>query len=142
MATLRLSRTFAASPERVFRAWTEPEALRRWLSPGTHETAGAEVDLRVGGTYRVAMRRLADGVTKYVTGTYREIRAPERLAFTWRWEDEPSDGETLVTVELRDLGGATEMVLTHERFASEASRDGHAGGWAGCLDKLATALHP
>jgi uncharacterized protein YndB with AHSA1/START domain len=88
------------------------------------------------------MRRLADGVTAYVTGTYREIRPSERLAFTWRWEDEPEHGETLVTVELRDVGGATEMVLMHERFPSVASRDSHARGWPSCFDKLATALKP
>lgn len=140
MESIRLTRTFEASPDRVFRAWTEPQALRRWLSPGTHETASAEVDLRVGGAYRIAMRRLADGVTAHVTGTYREIRPPERLAFTWRWEDWPEDGESLVTVELRDLGGSTEMVLTHERFPSVASRDGHARGWEECFDKLANAL--
>jgi len=139
-ATLRLTRTFPASRERVFRAWTEPEALRRWLSPETHETPSAEVDLRVGGAYRIGMRKLSDGKASYVTGLYREITPPEKLAFTWRWEGEPEHGETLVTLEFRDLGGVTEVVLTHEQFPSEESRDGHGKGWTSCLNKLDTCL--
>jgi uncharacterized protein YndB with AHSA1/START domain len=73
----------------------------------------------------------------YLSGTYREVRAPERLVYTWRWERPEMDvGETLVTVEFHDLGGATEVIVTHELFPDEAARDRHQEGWSGCLARL------
>jgi uncharacterized protein YndB with AHSA1/START domain len=135
-ATLRITRTLPATRERVFRAWTDPQALARWLAPSDQfSTSVPEFDLRPGGRYRVEMR-LADQ-THVVGGAYREIRPPEKLVFTWRWENEPAHTvETLVTVELFDRVGSTELVLTHERFADEASRDEHHKGWNGCLERL------
>lgn len=99
----------------------------------------AEVDLRVGGRYRLGMRA-PDGAAVYVcTGVYREVTPPSRLVYTWAWEGQ--DGpETLVTVEFLDRGGATEVVLTHEGFADAGSRDQHATGWNGCLGSLARTL--
>lgn len=134
--TLRITRTIAAPREKVFRAWTDPEALARWFAPSdAYRTNVPELDLRPGGRYRVEML-LADKIHR-VGGTYREIRPPEKLVFTWKWENEPAHaGETLVTVELFDRGGSTELVLTHERFADEASRNEHDKGWAGCLERL------
>ncbi len=139
--TLRLARTFAAPRERVFKTWTEPEALKRWWGPHGYETPSAVVDLKPGGTYRLGMRKLPDGQVFYLTGTYREVRPPERLVYTWRWEAEPEQGDTVVTVEFRDAGDSrTEVLLTHELFPSEKVRDDHNKGWSGCLDRLADAL--
>jgi uncharacterized protein YndB with AHSA1/START domain len=138
--TLRLTRRFAAPREKVFQAWTTPEALKQWWGPPGHATPSAEVELRPGGRYRFGMRRLPDGPLFYLSGTYREVRPPERLVYTWRWEAEPEYGETLVTVEFRDRGGSTEVVLTHELFPTPPMRDQHQRGWVGCLDRLADAL--
>jgi uncharacterized protein YndB with AHSA1/START domain len=98
------------------------------------------VDLRPGGAYRLGMRKLPDGEVFYLTGTYREVRPPEKLVYSWRWEADPEKGDTLVTVEFHDRGGATEIVVTHELFPSQEVRDGHDKGWSGCLDKLAKVL--
>ena len=86
--------------------------------------------------------RPPEGDSAYVCiGTYREVRAPERLVYTWAWESpSPFDGETVVTVEFIDRGDATEVVLTHELFSSEEARDEHEKGWNGVLDQLAKAL--
>ena len=138
--TLHLTRTFAAPREKVFRAWTDPEELKRWWGSEGYATPSAEVDLRVGGTYRLGMKKLPDGQVFYLTGTYREVRPPEKLVYTWRWEAEPDQGETLVTVEFRDLGKSTEVVVTHELFPSAKVRDDHNRGWSGCLDRLAKLL--
>jgi len=135
--TLRLQRTFAAFRERVFKAWTDPEELKRWWGPEGYVTPSADVQLRVGGTYRLGMRKLPDGEIFYLAGTYREVRPPERLVYTWRWEAEPEHGETLVTVEFHDRGGSTEVVVTHELFPDQKIRDDHNRGWSGCLDRLA-----
>ena len=137
--TLHLKRTFAASREKVFRAWTDPEALKRWWGPEGFSTPAAEIDLRVGGKYRIAMRS-PHGDTYHLVGTYREVRPPEKLVYTWAWEAEPEQGETLVTVEFLDRDDSTEVVLTHELFPSEKVRDEHGKGWTGSLDHLAKTL--
>ncbi|MGH7858430.1 MAG: SRPBCC family protein [Candidatus Binatia bacterium] len=139
--TLFLRRKFAAPPEKVFRAFTEPEALKRWWMPNEgFSVPAAEIDLRVGGSYRVAMKN-PKGEVFYLSGTYREIRPPERLVYTWRWEATEMDiGETLVTVDFRGEGGSTELQVTHELFPDALQRDRHGTGWSGCLDHLPTAL--
>lgn len=138
--TLRVARTFAASREKVFRAWTDPEELKKWFGPVGYSTLIAEVDLRVGGKYRLGMRKLPDGDIFYLTGTYREVRTPEKLVYTWFWENEPELGETFVTVEFRARGNSTEVVVTHELFPNQKMRDDHDKGWNSCLDRLVQAL--
>ena len=138
--TLRLTRVFAAPREKVFRAWTSAEALKAWWGPSGHETVSAEVTLKAGGTYRLGMRRLPAGAVFYLAGVYREVRAPEKLVYTWRWETEPEYGETLVTVEFLEHGISTEVVLTHELFPNEKMREQHGKGWGGCFDRLADLL--
>ena len=135
--TLHLERTFEAPPERVFDAWTNPEVLRRWWAAGPDfETPLAEVDLRPGGRYRLSMRNPATGDVFTVFGEYREVRRPERLAYTWTWEH--SDGEeSLVEVDFRPEGDGTSVVLTHSGLVGEESRQRHAHGWEACLDNLA-----
>lgn len=137
---LHLKRVFAAPRDKVFQAWTDPQALTRWWGPPGYATPTASVDLRPGGGYRFGMRKLPDGDIFYLSGIYREVRWPERLVYTWRWEAEPESGETLVTVEFRELAGATEVVVTHELFPSEKARGDHDKGWNGCLDRLTDLL--
>ena len=128
-AELRLSRLLPCPPGPAWQALTSPDALAAWFWPESLGTT-AEVDLRVGGRYRIAGR--AAGLA--VTGRYVVVERPHQLAFTWRWETE--EDETLVTVQLMPSGAGTELVLTHQRFADEASRDDHAKGWSDCLDRL------
>ena len=140
--TLQIRRTFQAHRDRAFRAWTDPEELKIWWGDGDgFSGAIAEVDLRPGGSYRLGMRPPEGDAVYVCSGTYREVRAPEKLVYTWAWElPTPFDGETLVTVEFIDRDGATEVVLTHELFSSQEARDEHEKGWNGVLDQLAKAL--
>ena len=134
--SLRISRLIQAGPDTVFRAWTQPEQLKQWSAPEGITLEAVEVDLRVGGRYRLAMRS-TEGKPHTAVGTYREIVRPTRLVYTWSWEEDGSNTEeTLVTVEFNAVGGATEVVLTHERFATAASRDDHLRGWTSCVDRL------
>lgn len=137
--TLKVQRVFAAPRERVFRAFTDPAQLKRWHAPGDATVSLAEVDLKVGGAYRIHMQG-ADGTVYRLRGEYREIDAPSRLIYTWRWEHEDDGVEMLVTVEFADSGEDTLVRLTHEGFASEESRGGHEGGWSSILDKLEALL--
>jgi uncharacterized protein YndB with AHSA1/START domain len=132
---LTITRKLAAPPDRCFRAWTDPEALKRWFGPGAFEVVLAETDPRVGGRYRLVMRS-PDGAEHYVSGEFREIVANRKLVFTWAWRSTP-ERQSLVTVEFAPAGDATALTLTHEHFADEAARDRHRQGWIGSLDKLA-----
>lgn len=132
--SLRVSRVIEAEPEAVFRAWTDPEQLKRWSSPDGVTVADVQVDLKVGGRYRIRMKT-EEGKTHTAVGQYREIEPPHRLVYSWDWEEE-SIGETLVTVEFRDQGESTEVVLTHERFPNAEAKSGHEEGWTSCLDRL------
>jgi uncharacterized protein YndB with AHSA1/START domain len=123
-----------ASPEKVFDAWTLPEHLKRWSCPEGMEVAEAQVDLTVGGRYRLRMQS-PEGKVHTAVGLYREIERPRRLVYTWDWEEE-SIGETIVTVEFNDLGGSTEVTLIHELFPNAEAKVGHEEGWTSCLNRL------
>jgi uncharacterized protein YndB with AHSA1/START domain len=140
--SLRLTRVFRAPRSVVFRAWTEVEQLKRWFCPNEHWGLEVEVDPQVGGTLRVVMKDRDANHDHVVRGTFREVRPPERLVFTWRWGDQPGFPETLVTVEFHDRGQETEVVLTHEALPTAESRDRHTHGWNGCLDRLAKLVEP
>lgn len=136
--SLVVSQTIRADAERLFRAWTDPEELKHWWR--MEETgwvfAGASIDLRVGGRYRLEMTN-PEGKTHVAVGVYREIQRPTRLVFTWDWEEESMRvGETLVTVEFKGTGKQTEVVLTHERFADPARVARHEQGWGQMLRML------
>ena len=139
---LRIKRTFAAARDKVFLAWTDPEELRKWWGiEESYTTPIAEVDLRLGGRYRLGMKAPDGDEVLIVGGTYLEIEPPERLVYTWAWESAgPGAPETLVEVEFRDLGGSTEVVLTHQRFPNRDSRKLHLDGWVGCLEQLARVV--
>ena len=133
---LRLERTFDAPRAAVFEAWTDPEVLRRWWAAGPDwDTPAAEVDARVGGRYRLSMRNPETGAVHTVAGEYTEVRAPERLAYTWTWEDGDEDSPSagsLVTVDFVEDGSRTTVVLTHSGLRSAESADQHRHGWTGC----------
>jgi uncharacterized protein YndB with AHSA1/START domain len=144
--SVQIQRIFDAPRERVFRAWTEPEELKKWWGPAGFSTPSAEIDLRVGGRYRLVMRS-PDGGLSYLVGAYREVLPPERLVYTWSWEEGSAGDcanaitdETLVTVEFHERGNSTEVLLTHDYLPDERAREGHTEGWSGSLDRLAELL--
>jgi uncharacterized protein YndB with AHSA1/START domain len=126
-----------APREEVFRAWTDPAELRRWWGPGEFTCPEAEVDLRPGGSYRLVMQPTA-GDAFVLGGTYREVDPPSRLVYSWRWETGPAaDGsESLVTVEFRDHGDETELVLTHSDYPEAHGAAPYRMGWEGGLVKF------
>ena len=141
--SLQVSQTIRADADRLFRAWTDPEELVHWwrMDADGWAFAGAMIDLRVGGKYRLGMTS-PEGKTHVAVGEYREIDRPKRLAFTWDWET-PAErvGETLVTVEFNDAGDdMTEVVLTHERFSDATRAASHEQGWTQLLRLLGRSM--
>ncbi len=137
--TLVVERVFAARRERVFRAWTDAALLARWFAPSGTQPVGVEAHAAAGGSYRIGMRD-ADGVTSYVSGKYLQVVPPERLVFTWAWESDPPEAESLVTIEFFEQGGATRVRLRHEKLADAQSQARHRRGWESCLDQLQASL--
>jgi uncharacterized protein YndB with AHSA1/START domain len=136
-ATLVVRRMIRATPDRLFAFWTEPEHLVRWWGPNGASCPTAAVDLRPGGSYRIA-NRFADGNVLWIAGVFEVVERPHRLIYTWRLESAAaSAGSERVNVSFEWRGGLTEVVVTHERIASAAARTSHERGWDGCLDGLA-----
>ena len=127
-----ITRVLQAPIERVFAAWTDPALMARWFFPVPAWTAEVEHDLAVGGRYTIRMYT-GEPEPTVMTGVYQSIERPTRLVFTW---NSHAIVDTLVTIELRDLGGMTELTLTHERLVEAATRELTTSGWAGCLDSL------
>jgi uncharacterized protein YndB with AHSA1/START domain len=96
----------------------------------------AEVDLTVGGAYHIRMDN-AEGKGHNAKGVYKEIDSPSKLSFTWQWQESDHDaGETLVTIELSDTDGSTEVVFIHELFPNSEATEGHTKGWISALNRL------
>ncbi|MEA2315347.1 MAG: hypothetical protein QOI03_2039 [Solirubrobacteraceae bacterium] len=132
---LRIERAFAASPEDVFDAWTSPEVMRRWFHPGPDwDTPDAEVDLRVGGTVRVVMRR-PDGSEAEAHGKYTLIDRPHRLVMTWTFDDDPSN-EQLIELSFSESDGSTTVLMVNSGISTDERRDAQDAGWRGCFDEL------
>ena len=133
---LRLTRMIAADPETVFAAWTEPEHMKHWSAPEGMDVPFIEVDLKVGGRFRLTMRN-AEGSEFKAFGEYREVDPPERVSYTWDWENpEFQMGETLITVDFNPVEGGTEVVMRHELIPTEKFAADHTQGWTSCLNRL------
>jgi uncharacterized protein YndB with AHSA1/START domain len=135
---IRLERTFRAGADAVFAAWTNPEMLRLWYGPGADwDTPLAELDPRVGGRLRVAMRDPAGNVFGG-GGEYREVDPPRRLVFTWTWDrPEAGEGTQVVEIDFTDNGnGTTTVVMINRGLRDEPSRESHREGWDGSFDNL------
>ena len=132
---IRIERTFAASAEEVFDAWTSPDVMRRWFHcDSAWDTPVAEVDLQVGGKIRVVMRR-PDGTEVEAHGIFTLIDRPHRLVMTWTFDDDPSN-EQLLELSFIESKGATTVLLVNSRISTDERRDEQANGWQGCLDEL------
>ena len=145
-----ITRVFDAPRELVWRAWTEPELVKKWWGPASFTAPVIQIDLRVGGKYLWSMR--SDGRMEFwYIGVYREIVPPELIVLTQSMSDEHgnviSDGmpdgmamEHLLTVTFEERDGKTTMILRHVGMPAGEMAEGAAGGWNESFDKLATAL--
>src|SRR6266566_2390836 len=124
----------------TFAALADPTRRAILARLAGREAPVSEVDLRPGGRYRIHMQAPDGAVTHRLVGVYRLVDPPKKLVYTWRWENEPESGETLVTVEFLDRGASTELVLTHELFPNDEASRKHEAGWTACFDKLARVV--
>jgi uncharacterized protein YndB with AHSA1/START domain len=138
--TLRIERTFDASAQAVFDAWTSAEWLRRWWhAEHDWETPEAQLDLRLGGAIRVVMRNPRDGTEYGGGGEYTLIDPPRHLAFTWAWDGDDESKRQLVELEFIDHGDRTTVVMTNSGLPA-GTADDYLDGWQKSFDNLEAAL--
>ena len=137
---LVLNRHYPVAPEKVWRAWTDPEALKKWWGPTPGEPVSlAELDVRVGGRFRIIFGG-AEGREHECAGVYKEVVPNRKLVFTWTWPRTTPERESLVTITFQAAQGGTELNFRHEGFFDENVRDAHKRGWTTLLEKLGTWL--
>ena len=135
-----MNRALPAAPSLVFRVFTDPNELARWWGPEGFSTPSLEFVPLVGQGYRIEMQP-PEGDAFYLTGEFRVVDPPSRLAYTFRWEDpDPDDVETVVDLSFRDVGQSTEVVFTQGLFKTEARRTLHRDGWTDGFNKLEALL--
>jgi len=138
--TVRLRSVLASPPAAVYNALTEPRQLASWWGPRGFTAPSVEFDPQVGGSYLIAMQP-PDGAGFRLSGEFREVDPPARLAYTFRWDPpDPDDRETVVELSLQKLDGGTELLLTQGEFATQARLALHEGGWTESLERLKQML--
>ncbi len=135
---LEVRRVMSAPRQRVFDAWKEPEFLREWWGKwGNYAFQKATVDFRVGGRYEFSMSVINKDIVRTSYGEYLEIDEPSRLVFTWNWEHDDEPMNSIVTLQLNELGrDQTELILRHERLPDTEAGHKHKEGWPVVLGKL------
>ena len=137
---LTLERHYPVAPEKVFRAWTDPQAVAKWWGPGPGEPVSlAQLDVRVGGRFRVVFGG-PDGKAHECAGEYKEVVPNRKLVFTWSWPNSTPERVSVVTIIFKAVDGGTQLLFRHEQLFDEQVRDDHKRGWTGTLDKLADYL--
>jgi uncharacterized protein YndB with AHSA1/START domain len=138
---LEIARVVDAPRDVAFKIWTTPQHLVRWWGPKDFTSSIEELEFREGGAYRHTIHK--DDHHHGMSGVYREIVAPERIAFTFAWDNEvgqPGD-ETLITVIFEAVGKKqTRITFRQEPFNTVESRDSHEAGWGQCLDRMEAYL--
>ena len=139
--SLEIKRHIKAPRDRVYAAWTDPAQLKQWFGPENVQTDELVTEARAGGKFRWDLTN-SEGEKMTCLGEYRELEPNKKIVFTWQWDDDEDweNHTSVVTVELSDADGGTELRLRHEQLPNEQSRDGHTGGWNSALNKLEAYL--
>lgn len=140
--TVRLHRVFAAPPEKVYRAFLEPDAIASWLPPYGFLCTVHALDAQVGGQHRMSFRNFTSGGSHSFQGTYLELIPNERLVYTDRFDDPNLPGEMKVTIALRAVGSGTDISIVQEGIPDIIPEDGCYLGWQDSLDKLRRLVEP
>jgi len=140
--TVRLHRVLRATPERVYRAFLEPDAMAKWLPPHGFTCTVHHMDARVGGTYRMSFRNFSTGNGHSFGGEYVELIPHERIRYTDRFEDPSLAGEMVTTVVLEPVSCGTSVSIVQEGLPEVIPVDPCYLGWQESLDQLARLVDP
>lgn len=136
--TLRLERMIAVPPETLFALWVDPAQLIKWWAPDGYQASVEALETMPGGRWRVGLHG-PGGAGPSMSGVYRIVEPPRRLAFSWAWDGEGGarGHQSEVTVNFEAVPGGTRLVLLHQAFEGRPARDRHNNGWSTALGQLA-----
>jgi len=137
MGTVRLHRVLRATPERVYRAFVDPDAMAKWLPPNGFTGKVHHMDARVGGSYRMSFTNFSTGSSHTFGGTYVELQPGERLRYTDRFDDPSLAGEMITTVSLASVACGTELTVVQEGIPDVIPTEACYLGWQESLVLLA-----
>lgn len=140
--TVRLHRVLTAPPERVYKAFLDPDAMAKWLPPNGFTGKVHEMDARVGGGYKMSFTNFGTGHSHSFGGTYTELTPNERISYTDRFDDPNLPGEMRVTVSLRKVGCGCEMHIVQEGIPAAIPVEMSYLGWQESLKLLAGVVEP
>jgi uncharacterized protein YndB with AHSA1/START domain len=140
--TVRLHRVLRAKPAKVYRAFTEAEAMSRWLPPNGFTCAVDHLDARVGGTFRMAFRNFTTGNGHSFGGEYLEVEPGQRIRYTDRFDDPNLPGEMVTTVTFREVSCGTELNVVQEGLPEVIPLEACYLGWQESLEHLARLVEP
>jgi uncharacterized protein YndB with AHSA1/START domain len=140
--TVRLHRVLAAKPEKVYRAFLDPDAMARWLPPNGFTGKVHEIDAKVGGRYKMSFTNFTTGKSTSFGGEFRELVPNERLRYTDVFDDPNLPGEILVTVTLKQVSVGTEIDIVQEGLPSVIPLEACYLGWQESLRNLARLVEP
>jgi uncharacterized protein YndB with AHSA1/START domain len=140
--TVRLHRVLATRPDKVYRAFLEPDALAKWLPPNGFACTVHHLDAKVGGGFRMSFRNFTTGQGHSFSGEYIELIANERLRYTDVFDDPNLAGEIQVTVTLRPVSVGTELTIVQEGLPDVIPVEACYLGWQESLQNLARLVEP
>ena len=141
-ATVRLHRVFAAKPERVYRAFLDPEAMAKWLPPNGFTGKVHSQDAKVGGGYKMSFTNFTTGNSHSFGGKYLELVPNERLRYTDKFDDPSMPGEMQVTVQLKKVSVGTEVHIEQTNLPPQIPVEACYLGWQQSLTQLAMLVEP
>lgn len=141
-STIRLHRVFATRPEKIYRAFLEPDAIASWLPPFGFLCTVHELDPKVGGRHRMSFRNFTTGQSHSFGGTYRDLIPGQRLVYTDSFDDANLPGEMVVTVDLKAVSSGTEVSIEQAGVPDLIPADACYLGWQESLRKLAKLVEP
>lgn len=136
-STIRLHRVLRAPPERVYRAFLDPDAKAKWLPPNGYTGKVHHIDVRVGGSYRMSFTNFTTGQSHAFGGEYVELTPHQRIRYTDRFDDPNLPGAMHVTVELKEVSCGTELAITQEGVPDIIPAEACYLGWQESLVLLA-----
>jgi uncharacterized protein YndB with AHSA1/START domain len=140
--TIKLHRVLAAKPEKLYRAFLEPDAMTKWISPDGFTCIVHHIDAKVGGTYRMSFRNFTTGQSHAFGGTYLELVPNERLRYVDKFENPAMPSEMTVTITLTAVSVGTEVHITQEGIPDVIPVEGCYIGWQQSLQNLARLVEP
>jgi len=138
--TIRLHRVLRASPDRVYRAFLDPDALVKWLPPNGYTGKVHKLDAKVGGAHKMSFTSFANGQSHSFGGTYLELVPNERLRYTDKFDDPGLPGEMRTTVTLKEVGSGTDVDIVQEGVPEAIPEDACQVGWHQSLMLLASLV--